>query len=110
MSAWSISVEKTTCAAADKALASAIVWRFALSAWNLDKNGVPTRWAPPGWRHCAVLGLWVDARQWSDGNVRGSKNRCTGSGGRVLRFSWMHTGPWWVNEVGCVQSCPVTRT
>ena len=77
---------------------------------NLDSNGVPTRWAPPGWRRCTVLGLWVNARSWSDGNVRGSVNRCTASGGRVLRFSWVHTGPWWVNETGCHQGCPVTRT
>jgi hypothetical protein len=107
---WSIGVEKTTCAAAHNALAAAIVWRFATPAWNLNKNGVPTRWAPPSWKRCTVLGLWVNARQWSDGNVKGSKNRCTGSGERVLQFSWVHTGPWWVNEVGCTQSCPVTRT
>lgn len=110
VSVWSIAVQNTPCAAAREALASAIVWRFATPAWNLDSNGVPTRWAPPGWRRCTVLGLWVNARSWSDGNVRGSVNRCTASGGRVLRFSWVHTGPWWVNETGCHQGCPVTRT
>ena len=110
VSVWSISVERATCRAAHRALASAIYWRFALPGWNLNRNGVPTRWAPPGWRRCKELGLWVNARNWVDGNVVGSKNRCTGSAGRVLRFSWGHKGRWWVNEVGCVQSCPVTRT
>jgi hypothetical protein len=110
VSVWSITVEHTPCAAADKALATAIVWRFATPGWNLNRDGVPTRSAPPGWRRCTVLGLWVNARSWSDGNVRGSVNRCTASGGRVLRFSWVHTGRWWVNEVGCTQACPVTRS
>jgi hypothetical protein len=41
VSAWSISVKNTTCAAAHSALATGIVWRFATPRWNPDNSGVP---------------------------------------------------------------------
>lgn len=110
ISAWSISVQNTTCAAAKRALASAMVWRFNLPSWQFNSNDVPTRFAPPGWSRCKQLGLWVTAHNWDDDSVVGSINRCTGSGGRVLRFNWGHTARWRVHLVGCTQSCLVTPT
>jgi hypothetical protein len=104
---WAISVRNTTCRAAHKALAPMVLWKFATPSWRLV-NGFPTRYAPSGWRRCHQLGLWVNKRAWSDGNVMGSMDRCTGSGGRELRFSAGHTAHYWVNYVGCVSACPVT--
>jgi len=110
VSAWSVSVQNTTCAAAKRALASATVWRFDEPSWNFDGNGVPTRFAPPGWSRCKQLDLWVTAYNWDDGNVVGSINRCTGSAAWVLSFHWGHTARWVVHLVGCTQSCLVTRS
>ena len=109
MTAWSISVHNMNCAAARRALAPATVWRL-LNRYGLTRKGThgPLRSARTVSLHrTRAVGFGAALGRCECERLEESLHRHRR---RVLEFRWLHTGPWYVNEVGCSQACPVART